>query len=200
MPELASAIEQQWRTESLALKLTDAKRHLAVMHDDRDADIEVLIQAATEFLSHGTGRQWLAAGYILKIAGFPEQISLPWVPLQEVELIRYVDADGNETNLAADQYQVLQSDEVRSVIQPAPNVTWPATQHNKLEAVKVHYVAGYGDEPEQMPAQFAVACKLLIRHWFDNPAGVLTGTISKQVEYSLKSLIQGFHTGHYAHV
>lgn len=200
MDRPARAVEKQWQSESLPLRLSDAKRHLAVSHDDRDSEIETLIRAAAEFLQFGSGRQWLTAGYILKLPCFPDEIDLPWVPLQEVELIRYVDADGAETNLAADQYQVMQSDEVRSVICVAPNCTWPTTQYGKLEAVKVHYVAGYGDTPEDMPAQFLVACKLLMRHWYDNPSAVVTGTISTEVQFSLKTLMQGFDTGYYAHV
>lgn len=200
MVEHASLVEQQWKTEALAVRLSDAKRHLAVMHDDRDADIELLIRAATEYLQFGSGRQWLLAGYTLKLPCFPDEISLPWPPLQEVELIQYYDTDGTLTNLAVDQYQVCQSDEIRSIIAPAPDVNWPATQHNRLEAVQVHFTSGYGDTAELMPPTFTIAAKLLIRHWYDNPSAVVTGTISTEVSLSLKSLLNGFHTGHYAHV
>lgn len=64
-------------------------------------------------------------------------------PLQSVTSITYYDTDGVEQTLAADQYTVDAISEPAR-IEPAYGVTWPGTRE-QMNAVKVRFVAGYGD-------------------------------------------------------
>lgn len=183
----------------LPVTLDQAKRHLAVSINDRDRDIELAIRAAAGYLGRITGRAWLTAHYALRMDGFPVEIELPYPPLQAVESIRYWSAAGTLTDLAANQYQVFGGGDLAARVRAAPGVAWPATEAGRLSAVEIRFRAGYGD-PEEVPAELVQAVLLLVRHWYDNPAAVVTQGTSKEVELGVKSLVRALGTGFYANV
>lgn len=179
-----------------ALSLSDAKRSLGVTGNDNDTYIEDLVTAATNILRRWTGRELTTAQYRLSLGCFPWRIELPFPPLASVESVKYYDPDGVDQTLAEEAYQLVTSDTVPALLVPAPGTAWPSVQVDRVAAVRIEYTAGTATAPPEA-RQFI---RMLTRHWYDNPSGVVTGTISKEVEFALRSLAASLGTGFYADV
>ena len=181
------------------LTLAEAKRHLGVTSDERDMDIESLVEAATNYIARRCGRTFGTTLYRLSLDedhvedGSFTEIVLPYPPVQQVALVEYEDANGTTTELQ--DYQFLSTDE-RAWILPAPGERWPAVQDENATAFRIEYLAGY----TEVPAEAKHAVRVLTRHWYDNASAVTTGTISKEIELSLASLCRSLGTGWYADV
>jgi uncharacterized phiE125 gp8 family phage protein len=184
--------------DKLAVDLAEAKRHLGVTSNDRDVDIESLIKAATNYLQRRTGRTFFITQYRLNLSDLhvpsgdfcPIYLRLP--PVQSVELVEY-DYNGNTVEIS--NTQLAKNDE-HAYLLPAANERWPAVESETWNALRVEYTAGF----TTVPPEAKHAIKLLIRHWYDNASAVLTGSISKEIELGLASLVRSLSTGFYANV
>jgi hypothetical protein len=101
-------------------------------------------------------------GWLPTSGGVP--ILLPRPRLQSVTSIEYVDPGGNSQTLDPSEYDVSLGTPGR--ITPAYGRTWPSTR-NQVDAVKVRFVAGYGDATA-VPNCIKVGMKLLIGHLYEN--------------------------------
>lgn len=183
-------------TRTPAISLSDAKRSLGVTGNDNDLYIGELVDAAANVLRRWTGRELTTTQYRLSLGCFPRAIELPFPPFVSVESFKYYDANGVDTTLAESDYQIRKSAEVPAILWPAPLAVWPQVQSDRIAAVRIEYTAGSALAPPEA-RQFV---RMLIRHWYDNPSGVITGTISKEVEFSLRHLAASLGTGFYADV
>lgn len=187
-------IERLTTQPTLPISSGDLKRALGVTGDEHDRDIEELQQAAVNVFRRWTGREPVSTQYRLSLACWPNRIPLP--PLQSIESVSYYDVDGVDQTLNAADYQLVTSDISEAEFFPAPNAELPGVQQGRVNAVRIEFTAGDA-EPLPEVKQFI---KLLVRHWYDNPSAVVTGTISKEIELSLRSIASSLHTGYYADV
>ena len=179
-----------------AISLSEIKDSLGVAGHDHDQMINDLIGAATNVLRRWTGRELTTTRYRLSLSGFPCYIDLPFPPLASVESITYYDTAGVDEVMDAADYQVCKYLEVPSQIVPAPNTVWPTTQNDRIDAVQVEFLAGTSTAPPE--ARHFI--RMLVRHWYDNPSAVTSGVMTKEVEFSLRSLAASLGTGFYADV
>jgi uncharacterized phiE125 gp8 family phage protein len=103
--------------------------------------------------------------------GFPPVIEIALPPIQSVDSITYVDADGNTQTLATDAYRLTGVGAWLTEIAPAFGTSWPATRCER-EAVKVTFTAGYGDDIDSLPASILQAIRLIAAHLFENREAV----------------------------
>ena len=99
---------------------------------------------------------------------------MPRPPLQSVTSITYVDDAGDTQTLSSSLYQVDTKSQPGRII-PAYGESWPTVRSNTLNAVTVNFVAGYGDDPEDVPAGLRHAVKFLCGHWFEQRETVVIG-------------------------
>ena len=182
-------------TKAGIASLSDLKRHLGVTDDWHDRDIEDMQAAALNVLRRWTGREIEQASYVLTASDFPESsraFELPYPPTIAIQSLQYYDVDGVLQTIS--DYQLERPSDLPVILFPAVNGYWPVVQPGRIDAVRIAFTAGY-----TTPAPEAVHfVKLLVRHWYDNPSAVLTGTISKEVEFSLRSLANSLGLGFYA--
>jgi uncharacterized phiE125 gp8 family phage protein len=102
---------------------------------------------------------------------FPAGIlELPKPPLQSIEEVVYIDSNGVEQTLAASAYKVdALTDPGR--IAPAYGEVWPTTRAEP-NAVRIRFVAGFGDSSSAVPAPIKQAILLLVGHLFENREAV----------------------------
>lgn len=181
---------------ALPLTISDAKRHLGVTDTTHDLDIAAAIRAARNFIENRTGLVLITTSYELKLEGFPDEIEIPKAPLSAVNSLDYYDVDGVLTNVPT--FQTWTTTGTTALLTPDPSTVWPATQSDRRDAVVVSFDAGYGASDDDVPDEAKYAIRLLVRHWYDNPSAVITGTISKEVELSFESLVRSLWTGFYA--
>jgi len=166
----------------------EAKSFARQDDDTDDTLIDTFIESAREWCEQYTRRAFITQTWTQIIDwGFPRAIILPHPPLISVTSITYIDTSGTSQTLAATEYTVD--------IQRAPGrayeawtKTFPTTRYIR-QAVTVTYTAGYGAASTAIPAPIITACQQLLLHMYDTREPIVLGTISKELEMALKTLL-----------
>ena len=184
------------------LTVAEAKLHLRVDISDDDVFIGTLITAAREWVEAYLDRTLITTQLILRAAEFPtEELELPRPPMvasgtATAVVITYTLADTTTATLSTALYRVDRTSTPGNVA-PIINGTWPSDVIEDANAVAVTYWAGYGPTSASVPATIRHAMLMLIGHWYDRRSAVLTGTISKPIEFAVESLLASNNWGQY---
>ena len=184
------------------LTVAEAKLHLRVDISDDDAYIGTLITAAREWVEAYLDRTLITTQLILRAAEFPtEELELARPPMvasgtATAVVITYTLADTTTATLSTALYRVDRTSTPGNVA-PIINGTWPSDVIEDANAVAVTYWAGYGPTSASVPATIRHAMLMLIGHWYDRRSAVLTGTISKPIEFAVESLLASNNWGQY---
>lgn len=137
--------------------------------------VQSLIKTARKHLEGKDG--WLGRAFItqkwdLYMDAFPCDgiIRIPLPPLQEIVEIHYTDCAGTEQLLDDSNYLVDTVSEPARVT-PAYSKVWPSTRQ-QINAVRITFLAGYGDEPENIEEPLLQAMLLLIGHYYEHREAV----------------------------
>lgn len=148
------------------ITLDDAKRHVGASdYDEADEILADLIESATDLIEgpSGVGRAMVTQTWRGTLDSLPSSFSIPLGPVQSITSISYVDPDGVSQTIPSTDYH---TDFDRHPALVAFYSVPPATARVP-GAVKVTFVAGYGD-PADTPAKVRHAARLLIGSWFKN--------------------------------
>ena len=136
---------------------------------DDDALLELLIDAAISHLDGYTGvlgRCMISQTWELYYDEFPrEALKIPLGDIQSVTSVEYADpVTGLFVTWDAANY------ETDLISQPGwiiPTYDWPDHMVSP-NAVRVTFVAGFGDAAEDVPAGIRQAMLMLVEHWYGN--------------------------------
>lgn len=165
----------------LPVTLEEAKLHLrlplefpAEQQTVEDELIRRLIAAATQDAELYQGRAYITRTLRLNLDRFPAgngPIYLPFPPVKQVLSVEYTDAAGQQHTLPATDYVAdLAAAPARLV--PAPDKGWPLTSLRPVAGVTVTYVAGYGEDPQDVPENIRSAILLLVGHLYEHREAV----------------------------
>lgn len=131
--------------------VSNAKMQLRIGHTVDDTLIESRIMPARFWAEHETGRQLITATWELRLDAWPagRVIDLPKPPLQSVTSVKYLDADGAEQTFASTNY-VVDVASLKGRIVLKTGLSWP-TLADQPGAVRIRFVAGYGDLATNVP-------------------------------------------------
>jgi uncharacterized phiE125 gp8 family phage protein len=166
-----------------------AKQHLKVDLADEDAYISGLIILAREHCESHQGRAYVTQTWDLTLDCWPagDWLKIPKPPLQQVNSIKYRMADGVEYTMDPSWYAVdPKSQPGRLALRKGR--CWPSGELWPLGAITIEFVAGYGGA-EAVPQRPKHAMLLLIGHWHEHREAVLTGSISKELEFAVCTLL-----------
>jgi uncharacterized phiE125 gp8 family phage protein len=146
---------------------------------------------------HYHGRDRMAAssdyGHYLRGHAHPLEIKLGRSPLVAVSNIEYLDLNGVLQTLMPDADFIVDYDGEPGRI--FPNVTagtylWPATQRVP-NAVRVTFTAGYGDDPDDVPALFRTAIMIYVKGLYDfrDPFLATPGAKAMEMPSHLRDLL-----------
>jgi uncharacterized phiE125 gp8 family phage protein len=109
------------------------------------------------------------------------EVELPKPPLQSVSSVKYIDDDGVEQTLATTEYEVDTSG-VRGRVYLAYEGEWPI---HRIEpnAVRIEFVAGYGDDRSDIPGNFLSWMLLRAGDLYLHREGTVVGTLSSRLEF-----------------
>ncbi len=180
------------------LTVAEVYEHCKIDSNSEESYVSALITAAREWLEEHNNTTLLTSTWALTLDCFPlrdraantldrERIELPRCPVQSITSIQYVDEDGTTQTLSASTYTLDNASDTTASVGPAYDEEWPDIRDQK-NAVVITYVAGW-TLASSVPARYRHALKLLIGHWHANREGVLTGTISKEIEFAINALI-----------
>lgn len=147
------------------LTAEEVKARLSIGSEVSDEVLDALIAAARQQIDGADG--WLGRAFISQtwrgtLDGFPcSEIGIPLPPLQDILSVQHTDGDGMTQELDPAEYQIVQGR--RAYIIPAFGKSWPATRCTR-DAVTIEFIAGYGDDPEDVPEPIRTAIALQTRH------------------------------------
>lgn len=148
--------------------LAEMKLYLRVDLTTDDALISTLITAARQALEEYTRRAFLAQTWAYSLDATPDRIwlELPRPPLQSVTSVTYYQNDDVSRTFAATNYIVDTRSEPGRIVLKIGSV-WPSALR-PADAFVVQYVAGYGDEGQDVPKPLLAAIKQCVAEWYAN--------------------------------
>lgn len=182
----------------LAVTLAEAKKQCEVSNNDtaHDDHLTRLIRAAIDDVERYTRRALVTQTWRLSLRQWPYdkdrryphpgRLFLPRPPLQSVTSIIYRDDNGTLVTLDPSLYQVT-LDASPAFVEPAYGEVWPTLRPETVEAVRVTYVAGFGNEETGIPDQYKNAIYELVAFRFMN-RGDVNVDIPKHIKWSLSAL------------
>ena len=156
------------------ISVAELKLQVKTSSSAEDTLLAIYIAAARQAAEGELGRALIDQTWRLKLDQFGgvdaqgcaiTEIRIPKPSVRSITSVTYIDADGVEQTLAADQY-VLDSLVSPGWLYPADGVEWPETD-DALNAVTITFVAGYGATAASVPAP--------IRAWILLTAAFLYG-------------------------
>lgn len=135
-----------------------AKSQLGISGSSQDDLVALLIQASRERIEKMLGRALITQTWELSLDEFPCQgaIELPLVPVQSITSIKYDDEDGEEQTVSSGDYYLDDRSEPSWVL-PIDETSWGISTLDAVNAVRVRFLAGYGDDPDDVPAPIRLA-------------------------------------------
>lgn len=88
-------------------------------------------------------------------------IEIPLPPLQSIASVKYIDGDGAEQTVDASVYRIIPG--TPSLLELAYGESWPSHREQD-DAVRVEFVAGYGDTGSSVPEPIRQAICLQVSH------------------------------------
>jgi uncharacterized phiE125 gp8 family phage protein len=173
------------------VSLEEAKDHVgAAEYDDDDRKIESCLNDAVEYIDgyKGLGQALITQTWKVNLCGWPcDGIRLPLGPVQSVATVKYYNSVNSQATLSTTNY-ALYTDALGPYIGWLHGYSVP-TLYPRADAIEVTFVAGYGDEPKDVPAPIRRAILLLVGHWFENRETVNVGQTVTEVPLGVAALL-----------
>jgi uncharacterized phiE125 gp8 family phage protein len=182
------------------VSVSEAKAHLRVDISDDDSYISTLITAAREWCEQYLDRTLINTQWTMRLDSFPYEIELPRPPIATsgtttAVSLTYTLGDDSTATLSTTAYRVDRNS-TPGVVRQLRAGTWPANLDD-YNAVAVTWWAGYGASGTSVPAAIRHAILMIVGHWYESRSSVLTGSISKEIEFGVKSLLDSQRWGSY---
>lgn len=149
--------------------VSEVKAHLRITESDEDVLIAGLITSARKIVEQYTRRTLVNQTWRLYLDQFPTRnaLELPFPPLVSVTHIKYYDADGALQTMPTSKYQT-DNRSTPGLIVLSEDGAWPLTEGDKVNAVEIEFIAGYGATGAAVPSPIRLAITHLASHWFEN--------------------------------
>jgi uncharacterized phiE125 gp8 family phage protein len=184
--------------------LSEAKAHLRVDTTADDAYISSLISAAREWCEQYLDRSLVHTQWVMRFDKFPPDgtmdIELPRPPMATAGTatavaLTFTHENGTTATYSTASYRV-DRDGVPGTVKTLYGQTWPPHLQDD-NAISVTWWGGYGASGTNVPAAIRHAMLMLVGFWYENRSTVLVGSISKQLEFAVESLLSSHKWGSY---
>ena len=167
------------------ISLAEAKAFLKIEDEAEDGLVEALITAARLHCEMVTGTALMTQSWRLLLDTVPADgmVTLPVTPFQALSAITVFDEDGDPHELTT--AGVLDGPE-RLVV---PRSLFEGQAPRARQGIEIDYVAGFGDEPEDVPAGLRQALMVLIGHWYENRTAVVVAGSGALVPLGFDALV-----------
>lgn len=174
-----------------------AKNVMDFLRIDSDSDIdqvEAIIDSATDMFERYTGRGVIEQEWVDTFEKFDRKLRLSKAPFAEIVKVEYHDESNELVEAPSGLYWAVQAygSQPASVILKQGE-EWPQAITGRPDAVKVHYKVGYGDKPEDVPANIRHTIKMLCVHFYENRSPVVANNeASNDVPFTLQAGLDQF--------
>lgn len=146
------------------VSLAEVKAFLRLEHDEEDGLLSALIRAARQFCESSVRRRLIRQRLRLVSDDLYPVHRLPAGPVQRVEQVVLMDAQGRADVLPEAAY-VVSGDRLASLTR------WPEPRR-PVGGFRVDYQVGYGETPEDVPEPLRQGIRMLVAHWYENREAV----------------------------
>lgn len=174
----------------------DISAQTRVEIQDDGALLMQYVRAATAHLETISGRAFITQGWSVSYSGWIRdrwgvRLPLPVPVAQSVSAMRYVDRTGVEQTVNADQYRITGGQTDAPVVALVDEFTTPDTSRRE-DAITINYIAGYGDNPADVPEDLRHAVLMLASQMYEHrdPFDVDRG--ASQIPYAIMTLVQPY--------
>ena len=184
--------------------VAEAKAHLRVDVSDDDAYIGTLVTAAREWCEQYLDRTLVNTQWVMRFDSFPpdgtQDIELPRPPMSMAGTttavsLTFTSETGGTQAFSTNSFRVDRN-ATPGAVKTLYGQTWPPHLMDD-NAVSVTWWAGYGSAGSSVPAAVRHAILMLVGNWYENRSTVLVGSISKQLEFAVESLLSSHRWGSY---
>ncbi|MFK4812753.1 hypothetical protein ACI3KW_21370 [Devosia sp. ZW T5_3] len=169
------------------VSLVETKGFLKVDDIADDALITTLIGAARMHVEGVTGRALLAQSWRVVLDAWPESrvVKLPVSPFIAVTEINAVDGAGALHAIPLAQFL----GEPDRLLLPRSVAGMPLLRER--QGIEIDYVAGFGTEPSDVPADIRQALLVLVGYWFEHRDAVIVAGSGAVVPSGFDRLVAG---------
>lgn len=163
---------------ALPVTLAEAKAHLRVDHSDEDALIGTLLQAAVDHLdgySGVLGRCLINQTWRVDFWTWQPAFRLPFPDVSSISSVVYSDVDNAEQTVSESLYELIE-DAQGALVKTLDDFTDPTLYDDRSDAVRITFVAGYGDDAADVPSAIKAAILLMVGHWYQHREAVTAGS------------------------
>lgn len=171
------------------IALEDAKAHLNIDADDKDATLVRMISGVRAYVEQYLNRGLLTQTWKMTLDAFVDELDLPMAaPLRSVTSVKYYDTAGVLQTLATTYYHVDTVSQPGRIVL-APTQIWPTVQAQRTRPVEITYVVGW--DLASIPGDILDAMYLLIgdREQFLSDTVMGYGTIAIMLPRGVNALL-----------
>lgn len=187
------ALNRTSNPETEPVTVAEAKKHMNISQafTEDDAIIGNFITWSREWCEDHTDRGFIDQSWTLNMDWWPRNgvIKLNRGPVSSVSSVKYKDTDGDQQTLVeGTDYQVDLVSEPGRIL-PEPGATWPTLEADRVNAVEVIFVAGYGEDATTVLESVKGAMKLLIAHWYEHREDASDGKPPQSIPMGMKQIL-----------
>ncbi len=177
------------------VSLSDVKSHVRIDHVDDDDYLSHLIAAARRYVEEYLGLALIKRTYGWQLSRWPARksnsparsLDVPIGPLMGVDNIYLYDEAGNPTIWNNDNYYVAKS---LDQIFRKETTSWPQPLRFP-EGIEIHYQAGFGENPSDIPSVIRQAITQLVSHFYESRLPV-TDAALKPIPFGVTELLSPY--------
>lgn len=158
--------------------VAEAKLYMGVDFDEWNDRISSLITGARRFVEGYTHRALITQTWESRFDDFAPRLFLPFPPLQSVTTVNYIDTAGVEQTVNSAVYNVDTYSQPGAV-SLVYGQTWP-TPRLEPHAVRITFVAGFGDAGSDVAEELRTAILMLVNTWMSVREFTAVGRIVSQ--------------------
>jgi uncharacterized phiE125 gp8 family phage protein len=162
--------------EPLTISEAKAQLHIGESDNTYNAELAATVAAAREEWERDTSQALISRTLEHRLPRFLDYVELTVRPVVSIESVKYIDRDGDEQTVDANDYYL---DGERVVFRS--RFVRPSLE-DRSEAVRIQYVAGYGESASSVPQFDKMAIKLSMANRFEDRDMISAGGERKAYE------------------
>lgn len=191
-------------TDSILFPTSDLKKqlNLPTTATDDDTFLNNAASVARKYIESNIGGGFAVRLQTkeLNLNRFPSsglgEVEIPVPQFNSIESVKYYDGTNTLQTLASTDYRLIErGNGYTAKLYPLIDDVWPATKYRQ-DAVQIRFNCGSTCSSDVSPT-ISHAVKLLVAHWYENRGAVIVGTISKEMEFGINSLLATNEYGFY---
>lgn len=174
------------------LTLAEAKAHLEISDNDRDAFITSLVAAASVMLDGHDGMVGKAINTQVAVVSYrvppADHIHLPIVPVRSLQGVTYYDTSNVQQTINVNQFSLVANEDY-AWLEPVAGFTYPAL-YDRHDAISFTLQCGFAETPEPIKH----AARLMVGHWFENREAASEKSV-KAIDWAVETLVGRYKKG-----